>query len=283
MTVPTSPVPTMPAGPVDVRLVVADLDGTLLDGQGRVPSRMWPLLDRMRRAGVVFAPASGRQYATLRAVFAEVADGMPFIAENGTFLVRDGVEIASVTLPWESAAELVVRLRQHAAEGHDVGTVVCGKRAAYVERSDPAFMAEIERYYVSHEVVPDLLAVEDEVLKLAVFDFGDIEERTAPALAPYRDRLQVVVSGHHWLDVMVQGVDKGVAVGRLQAALGVTPAQTVVFGDYLNDVEMLGRADYSFAMANAHPDVLRAAAYVAPANTVEGVVTVLEALLPGVR
>ena len=48
-----------------IRLVVADMDGTLLDADGVVPDRLWPLLDLMRERGIAFCPASGRQYATL--------------------------------------------------------------------------------------------------------------------------------------------------------------------------------------------------------------------------
>jgi hydroxymethylpyrimidine pyrophosphatase-like HAD family hydrolase len=53
----------------------------------------------------------------------------------------------------------------------------------------------------------------------------------------------------------------------------------VVFGDYLNDLEMLDAADWSFAMTNAHPDVLRRARYVAPSNTELGVLRTIARLL----
>ena len=90
---------------------------------------------------------------------------------------------------------------------------------------------------------------------------------------------QVVVSSPHWMDIMSEGVNKGVALGQLQRELGVTPEQTVVFGDYLNDLEMLAAAPYSFAMANAHPDVIEVARFLAPANHEHGVVRVIEQLL----
>ncbi len=52
-----------------------------------------------------------------------------------------------------------------------------------------------------------------------------------------------------------------------------------MFGDYLNDLDMLGRAGLSFAMANAHPDLLARARFIAPPNTEGGVVTTLHRLL----
>ena len=73
---------------VDLRLVVADMDGTLLDGEGRVPSRFETVVARMHEHGVVFAPASGRQLANLRATLGTTITQSPIIAENGTIVVQ---------------------------------------------------------------------------------------------------------------------------------------------------------------------------------------------------
>lgn len=59
--------------PQDIRLVVADMDGTLLDEHSEIPQGFWPMLARLRSRGIEFVPASGRQYATLRAMFADKA------------------------------------------------------------------------------------------------------------------------------------------------------------------------------------------------------------------
>ncbi|MGW0416444.1 Cof-type HAD-IIB family hydrolase [Streptomyces collinus] len=260
-----------PAVPADIRLVVTDMDGTLLDDAKRMPDGLWPVLAELRRRGVLFSPASGRQYATLARQFAEVAEGMVFIAENGTYVVRDGVELGSDPLERSVAAGVARTVRRLAADGVDVGAVVCGKRSAYVERADEAFLAEVRKYYVEHRVVEDVTAVEDEVIKVALFDFGPVERATAPALEAFAATHQVVVSGEHWVDVMNGTAGKGAALRGLQRELGITPAQTMVFGDYLNDLEMLDAADWSFAMSNAHPEVVRRARHLAPSNNDNGV------------
>ncbi|MFI1363768.1 Cof-type HAD-IIB family hydrolase [Streptomyces griseochromogenes] len=263
--------PGSPAGSADIRLVVTDMDGTLLDDAKRIPDGLWPMLAELRRRGVLFSPASGRQYATLARQFAEVAEGMVFIAENGTYVVRDGVELSSDPLDRSVAADLARTVRRLVADGVDVGAVVCGKRSAYVERTDEAFLAEVRKYYVEHRIVEDVTAVEDEVIKVALFDFGSAEHTTAPALRPFAASHQVVVSGEHWVDVMNRAANKGAALRGLQRELGITPAQTMVFGDYLNDLEMLDAAEWSFAMANAHPEVVRRARHLAPSNNDNGV------------
>ncbi|TIC82984.1 HAD family phosphatase [Nocardioides sp. GY 10127] len=265
------------------------MDGTLLDADGEVPEGTWGLIERLRAAGVVFAPASGRQLHTLTALFERVADGMVFVAENGCLVVRDGQVISASTLEAGFVLDVLETLDGLAAEGHDLGVVVCGKESAYVSRTDPAFWDEASRYYARLTAVEDLRSVVDgsggpdrivdEIVKVAVYDFVDVEDGTAPRLLHHRDPHQVVVSGHHWVDLMPPGANKGVAVRALQESLGVTPAQTAAFGDYLNDLEMLQAAELSFAMAEAHPDVVEVAAYRAPSFRDHGVLTVLEELL----
>ncbi|MGY6019442.1 Cof-type HAD-IIB family hydrolase [Streptomyces spinosirectus] len=266
-------------GSAGIRLIVTDMDGTLLDDAKRIPPGLWDTLAELRRRGVLFSPASGRQYATLAREFDDVAEGMVFIAENGTYVVRDGVELSSDPLEPAVAARVVQAVRRLAAGGVDVGAVVCGKRSAYVERGDEAFLAEVRRYYVEHRVVEDATAVDDDVIKIALFDFGSAEHTTAPALAPFAATHQVVVSGEHWVDVMNRTANKGAALRRLQDELGITPAQTMVFGDYLNDLEMLDAADWSFAMANAHPDVVARARHLAPSNNDNGVLRTIARVL----
>ncbi|WP_299056300.1 Cof-type HAD-IIB family hydrolase [uncultured Nocardioides sp.] len=273
--------------PADVRLVVTDMDGTLLGADGAVPAAFWPLVDEMRERGVVFAPASGRQYATLHRTFSSVADGMVVIAENGAYVVRDGDELSSVTLDPALAADVVRHLRELAdgPDGLDLGVVWCGRTTAYVERTDRAFLDHVDPYYASLTPVDDLLATGEVPVKIAVFTPDDPRTTTAPALAPYDasqgGSLQVVVSGARWVDVMPTGVDKGVAVRRLQESLGIGPEHTVVFGDNFNDVEMLDAAELSFAMEGSPDGVLERARYRAPSHTDEGVVTVLRHLLDG--
>ena len=264
----------------DIRLIAVDMDGTLLRPDGSIPEGLWSLLDRMRERGVAFAPASGRQLATLQRMFAGVEGELDYIAENGAYVVRGDEEVSSDAVDARFAASVVARLRAHVAAGTlRAGIVVCGKRSAYIEETHPEFLAEVQKYYARLEIVDDLDAVDDQVLKLAIYDFDGGEEHTAVAFADLRETHQVVVSGLHWVDIMNATVNKGVALRNLQAALGVTPAQTPAFGDYLNDLELLQAADWSYAMADAHPDVAAVARHRAPSNADAGVVTVIEGLL----
>ncbi|MFP5417195.1 MAG: Cof-type HAD-IIB family hydrolase [Actinomycetes bacterium] len=270
--------PVFPTRP-DIRLIAADMDGTLLDDDKELHDHFWPLVDTLFQRGILFCPASGRQYHTLYRHFGDVADELVYLAENGAYVVRGREEISSDTLPDDLVDRLVRRLRE-VATGIDLGVVVCGKKAAYIERTDPAFRAEVDQYYASLAVVDDLLRRPDDgVLKVAVYDFGSAEQGVAPALAPFADEARVVVSGEHWVDVMNPGTNKGAGIRSIQRALGITPAQTMVFGDFLNDLEMMDAAEYSFAMDNAHPLLRERARHVAPPNTENGVVRTISSVL----
>lgn len=265
---------------IDLRLVVTDMDGTLIDGQGRAPTGLIEAVADMRDAGVVFAPASGRQLANLRAVLGAAVDDSPLIAENGSFVVHGSEEIHSNTISARDAEAAITTTRHLASSGYDVGAVVACKHCAYIERSDAAFLEQTRLYYEALEIVEDLSSIPlDEVLKVAVFDFDDVENGSSQALTAAVPHVQTVVSGMHWTDMMSARASKGRALAALQVRLGILPEQTAVFGDYLNDLDLYEHADLGFAMRNAHPGIHAAAAYTAPSNTDDGVLRTVAELL----
>jgi hypothetical protein len=252
------------------------MDGTLVDDAKQIHDELWPLIDELVARGVTFCPASGRQYENLRRQFEAVADELVFVAENGAYVVARGRELYSDGLAPDVARRLVGRVRGIP----DTGAVLCGKRSAYIERRDPPFVHEIALHYARLEIVPDLLQVKgDEVLKVTVYDSASAERNAAPRLADFRATHQVVVSGAHWVDVLSPTANKGRAVRTVQEALGVTTDQTMAFGDFLNDLEMMDAATFSFAMANAHPRLKERARWAAPANNANGVVRTIRAVL----
>lgn len=264
----------------DIRLIAADMDGTLLDDEKELHDHFWPLVDALFARGILFCPASGRQYYNLYERFGDVADEMVFIAENGAFVVKGRREISADVLEPDLVRRIILAIRDLAASGADVGAVVCGKRSAYIDRTDAPFRDQVDHYYASLAVLPDILdRPEDDILKIAIYDFGSAEHVTAPALAGFRDEAQVVVSGAHWVDIMNTATNKGAGIRHIQEALGISRAQTMVFGDFLNDLEMMDEADYSFAMHNAHPVLKERARYVAPPNTENGVVRTISSVL----
>lgn len=80
-----------------------------------------------------------------------------------------------------------------------------------------------------------------------------------------------MVSEQNWIDIANAGVHKGTTVERLQSLVGAGRHETMVFGDGLNDIELMGAADFSFVMRNAHDDTKSAANFITRSNNEDAV------------
>ena len=260
-----------------IKLVFCDMDGTLLDERGDLPEGLGAILAELKARGVLFAPASGRQYAALLRHFRPWAADLLFCAENGAYVVQRDEELFSTTIEPPQCEEIVRRART--VEGAYI--VWCGKEYAYVTSRNEAFFTEMEKYYTEYKIVEDFSAVHDTPVKFSVCDpvQADAERTIYPSLASLEGDLKVVVSSNYWVDIMRTGVNKGAAVRRVQQLLGIRPEECLAFGDYLNDIEMLGAVGESYAMENAHPAAKAAAKHIAPSNREHGVLRVLRRLL----
>lgn len=74
-----------------IRLVASDIDGTLLHGEEReISPAVFAQIRRLRAKGILFCPASGRQYSSLRRLFAPVAGELSYLCENGAVVYGPG-------------------------------------------------------------------------------------------------------------------------------------------------------------------------------------------------
>lgn len=265
----------------DIRLVVTDMDGTLLGEGGATPEGLFPLMDELNDAGIELVPASGRQYAAIKRVFepSPLADEMTYIAENGTFVVRAGETLGTIPMPVHAIPEIITIVREQAAAGLPVGAVVCTPRLAYTELTHESVVEAAAPYYAQLEVVADSLAQPGEVLKIAIYDTGNAEADLMPLLSRFQDDYMVTVSGPNWIDIMSQDANKGNAIAILEKRLELRNEQILAFGDFLNDRELLAHVHHSYAMANAHPEIAALARHQAPDHREAGVLQVLRALL----
>ncbi|QIA64710.1 Cof-type HAD-IIB family hydrolase [Vibrio astriarenae] len=260
----------------DIRFVASDMDGTLLDQYGRLHPETFNIIQQLSQKGILFSAASGRQYHSLQDTFAPVKDEILYIAENGTLVMYQDKELYSCTMPKHEIVDIV-----HAARSiKGAYIVLCGKRSAYIETQAPKALDEIQKYYHQCEYVTDLLDVEDDFIKVAICHFDGTEEWVNPVMSEkFSSSHQVVVSAKIWLDVMNAEASKGAAITHLHNTMNFGREQSMAFGDYLNDLEMLQVCDYSYAMENAHNKVKQVAKYTAPSNTESGVITTIKSLL----
>ena len=157
-----------------VKLIITDMDGTLLDDNNHINEEFWEIEKKLNKKGIIFAAASGRQYYNLLQRFASIKDDMLFIAENGTYVMYKNKELYINTIPKEEAIILIEASRE-IGKTH---IVLCGKKSAYIEPCNEKFMEEFKKYYTELQIVDDITKVEDDILKLAVCDFMGSEKNS---------------------------------------------------------------------------------------------------------
>ena len=93
-----------------IKLVVSDIDGTLLPYRAQeIPGEIFREIRRLTERGILFCPTSGRQYTSLRRLFAPVADSLYYICENGTILFGPG-NPGPILGKWEMERETALAL-----------------------------------------------------------------------------------------------------------------------------------------------------------------------------
>ncbi len=259
----------------NVRMVVTDMDGTLLNSRHEVNPRFFELYYRLKARGVELVAASGRQYHSMADKLAPIRDEIVFIAENGALVRHREETLLTTPLPHTHLNEILDR----AGQIRQAHPVLCAAGNAFVDGISEDFLTLLREYYTDYSIAPELRSVREPILKVAIYHFESSERYIYPAFRDLESELKVKVSGSNWVDVSHPDAHKGFALSRLMEQRGIGRHQLMVFGDYNNDLEMLALADYSFAMANAHPNVLRAARYKTGSNEEQGVEQVLEQLL----
>lgn len=251
-----------------IKLIATDMDGTLLDENGHLPPGFMDILDRVRAKNIKLVVASGRPYYTLQTNFGPVGRYLSFICENGALVVDNNKVIYESAIDNNVIAEVL-----NSAKAIDENAVVlCSANCAYIENCSDEHLNEIKKYYTSIEHVDDLRNVTDDIVKIAICNFKNSLENLNNVFKPkFEDKLTVVGSGEVWIDILNRNVNKGLALKNLMDADNISKEETMVLGDYYNDIEMLAQGEYSFVMENAPEDMKQHGKYIAASNVEHGV------------
>ena len=258
-----------------VKLIVTDLDGTLLDDKKMLPQDFGQLLDELNKRGILFTTGSGRTYVTQKTHFAAYCDKMSFICDNGAYIVENGVNTFVSVIDeqdWRRISQLLEARLPKAV------TILCGINGTYSRDYRGSGVAEdvMAVTYVGITFVDSLLDVRDSIFKISVCYPYAAKDAVFPLLSEHcTGAIKALHTDPSFVDVMNSGVSKGGAVAFLQKKHGIGRDETMVFGDYYNDIEMLGQADLSYIMANAPEDMQAHGRYQAPANNERGVSVVI--------
>lgn len=259
------------------RLIATDLDGTLLRSDGTVSQRSVDALRAVAEAGLETVLVTARPPRWLDDLAHVVGASGVAICGNGAFRydVAERRVFGERTIERAVVTELVRDLRREipgtgfAAERRTGLAAECMFAAIHDHPEDLVTTSEIE--LLDDALVGKLLARNPHLTD---------DEFLAAATEVVGDRAIVAFSGAGGLaEISAVGVTKAAALAEWCEELGIAAEDVWAFGDMPNDLPMLSWARRSFAVANAHEDVLAQATDRAPANDEDGVAQVLEGLL----
>lgn len=234
-----------------IRLIASDIDGTLLPyGEQAISEEVFQEIRRLERRGILFCPASGRQYTSVRKLFAPVADKLPCVCENGAAVYGPGGSLLGKT-PMDRAQALALCRDIIALPGAEV--LISGADTSYLcpKYGDILPLMESKGNNIVLLARPE--DVPEDIVKLAAFCLQGTAGLEA-ALAPKWGRVfHAAVAGAEWLDFTL--ADKGTGLTQLCAALGVELDQVMAFGDNFNDAPMLSIAGAPYLMEGAAPEL----------------------------
>ncbi|WP_162467158.1 HAD-IIB family hydrolase [Streptomyces cavernae] len=278
--------PQNPAPLVPPRLIATDLDGTLLRDDKSVSERTIAALAAAEEAGIEVFFVTGRPARWMDVVSDHVHGHGLAICGNGA---------AVVDLHGGPGAHRFVKVRELAhANALDAvklvrevapGTVFAVERTygLHLEPGYPPLHAEPAESVDAAEALlsEDALDADQPVLKVLAYHAELApDDFLLSARAAVGERANVTRSSPTaLLEISGPGVSKASTLALCCAERGIRPEEVVAFGDMPNDVEMLTWAGASYAMGNAHPDVIAAASGRTVANNEDGVAVVIERML----
>lgn len=245
-----------------IKLIASDLDGTLLlNGAQKINESMFETIHKLLQRGILFSPASGRQYTSLKRLFGPVAEELVYICENGALVSYKGKTMAKTPMERQLALEIIDDvLAQSNCE-----VLVSGEKTAYIKPKTKEYydrMTKVVNYHTT--MVDDFSEIKEDILKIAVCDLSGIENSKEHFFTRWDTKAATVVSGALYLDFMDLNVSKGNAMKQIQSMMNILPKECMAFGDNYNDITLLDSVEYSYVMKNAADDIKKHGKFITP-------------------
>jgi Cof subfamily protein (haloacid dehalogenase superfamily) len=263
-----------------IKLVVSDVDGTLITPDKRITSAAIAAVEKLRAAGIGFTVVSSRPTVGMEFLIKPLALTLPFGSFNGSSIVDPLLRpIARHLIRAATTRRAIDLLDQF---GVDI----------WLFTSDQWLIRDPNGEYVAHEaraIMHEPVAVDSfaPYLNSACKIVGASSD---PALLLRCEKAMrqavgaqatAVRSQTYYLDITPSGHDKGTFVADIEARLGISPDAVATIGDMPNDLPMFARSGMSFAMGNAADEIKRHATHVTASNEEDGFAKAMEVILAG--
>jgi hypothetical protein len=263
-----------------ISLVLADVDGTLVNEQKVLTKRAQAAVQHLGEAGIRFAITSGRPPRGMAMLLDELRLDTPIAGFNGGLFVTPQLTIIEQrTLPNDIAAQAIELIRS------------CGLDV-WIYRSNDWLISNADAPHVAREArtvqfKPTIVAnVGEDLTQIAKIvgvsdDYEKVQHCEADAQAAFGQHATANRSQPYYLDITHKDANKGAVVEFLSRHLEVPAAEIATIGDQPNDVLMFKRSCFSIAMGNASDQVKEQASVTTDSYNDEGFAKAMERFVLG--
>jgi Cof subfamily protein (haloacid dehalogenase superfamily) len=274
-----------------IKLVLADVDGTLVTHEKVLTPRAIASVQALARAGIAFAITSGRPPRGMQMFVEPLALTTPLAAFNGGRFVRPDLSLVEQRVLGRDAVEPILAI----IKAHQLDSWIYRGNDWFVrERHGPHVDREEWTVKFPPTVVPDFADKMDEVVKIvgisddleavARCEADIVRQFSAEVLCkqttPHRDQQCPAVfaarSQPYYVDVTHPDANKGAVVLALSEMLGIDPSAVATIGDMPNDTSMFAKSGLSIAMGQSSEEVKRGATHVTTSSEEEGFANAIE-------
>ena len=263
---------------MNIKLIVTDMDGTFLNSNSQFNSESFQLLkEHCAQAHIRFVFCTGKQCERVENIVGDLAQDTFIVGDSATRIKYNGSFIYNDTIDHHKGQEII----QAISEIDPTQTILgCTASSAYVlNHISEADKKIVHGSYQEVTYINDFSEVEEDFLKISVHDPKANCKATAQQIKHYESDVYIIASDEEWIDIADLGVNKGTMIRRIQNLLQISPAETIAFGDGMNDIDLFKAAKYKVAMDNAYPELKAEANLIAKNNDEDGVIQTLNLLL----
>jgi Cof subfamily protein (haloacid dehalogenase superfamily) len=263
-----------------IKLVVSDVDGTLVTGDKRLTDPATAAVEKLRRAGIGFTIVSSRPTLGMDFLIKPLALTLPFGSFNGSSIVDPQLRpIEQHLVPPDTARRAIGLLEQFGAD------IWLFTNEQWLTRNPNGEYVGHEQRAIKHDpIIVDSFAPHlGNACKIvgASSDPELLKRCEAAVRQAVGTEATAVRSQTYYLDITPPGHDKGTFVAAIAARLGISLDEVATIGDMQNDLPMFAQSGLSFAMGNAADEIKRHATHVTASNEEDGFAKAIEVILAG--
>jgi len=262
----------------EIKLVVIDIDGTLLDNDRRLHPETMRVIEEVQKQGITVTLASGRTFISTARIAKLLKIEAPIIAHGGAYIARvtDDEPLYEAPVDMNEARELVALLE---ASGYYVKVYI--RDELYVQVLTEETLEFCNQHGIYYRVVGsgNLSKLDKDPLKIVVIDTPQGIHHVHKLLEPWKTKFNICRDTDSGVEIVKRNVNKGTAMEKVCALLKVEKNQVMAFGNEGNDLDLIKNAGIGVAMGNSYAELKKYATIVTRSNEDLGVAYVLEKYL----